>query len=202
MCSFSFCTGVENSTPARAWPRRRAAPDRPDGVPAAFAEYAETFARRYPWIRPYTPVNEMLVTAEYSALRGCWNEQLAHDRSFVSALTHVVGANRRACASPARSMRCRKERSVSRRAGVAGAPIGQAQLVESGIVNLMRFSAHSCIRAHDSEAQALEDFARGASGDWAAEARRARALLDGAGCPAIRPVWPWNRCGCRPACPA
>lgn len=64
--------------------------------PRYFAEYAEAFARRYPWIWLYTPVNEMLVTAEYSALRGYWNEQLADDRAFVTALTHVVDANVRA----------------------------------------------------------------------------------------------------------
>lgn len=64
--------------------------------PACFAEYAAAFARRYPWVWLYTPVNEMLVTAEYSALRGYWNEQLASDRAFVTALTHVVQANLRA----------------------------------------------------------------------------------------------------------
>jgi beta-glucosidase/6-phospho-beta-glucosidase/beta-galactosidase len=64
--------------------------------PAYFAEYAEAFARRYPWIWLYTPVNEMLVTAEYSALCGFWNEQLCSDRAFVTALTHVVEANIRA----------------------------------------------------------------------------------------------------------
>jgi beta-glucosidase/6-phospho-beta-glucosidase/beta-galactosidase len=64
--------------------------------PRYFAEYAEAFARRYPWICLYTPVNEMLVTAEYSALRGYWNEQLRSDRAFVTALAHVVEANIRA----------------------------------------------------------------------------------------------------------
>ena len=64
--------------------------------PAFFAEYALAFARRYPWVWLYTPVNEMLVTAEYSALRGYWNEQLADDRAFVTALTHAVEANLRA----------------------------------------------------------------------------------------------------------
>lgn len=64
--------------------------------PAYFAEYAHAFARRYPWVWLYTPVNEMLVTAEYSALRGYWNEQLADDRAFVTALTHLVDANLRA----------------------------------------------------------------------------------------------------------
>jgi beta-glucosidase/6-phospho-beta-glucosidase/beta-galactosidase len=64
--------------------------------PHYFAEYAEAFARRYPWIWLYTPVNDMLVTAEYSALRGYWNEQLCSDAAFVTALTHVVEANVRA----------------------------------------------------------------------------------------------------------
>jgi beta-glucosidase/6-phospho-beta-glucosidase/beta-galactosidase len=64
--------------------------------PRYFAEYAEAFARRYPWIWLYTPVNEMLVTAEYSALRGFWNERLASDWAFVNALGNVVEANIRA----------------------------------------------------------------------------------------------------------
>lgn len=65
-------------------------------LPHYFAEYADTFARRYPWIWLYTPINEMLVTAEYSALRGYWNEQLCSDESFVTALTHIVESNIRA----------------------------------------------------------------------------------------------------------
>jgi beta-glucosidase/6-phospho-beta-glucosidase/beta-galactosidase len=64
--------------------------------PHYFAEYADAFARRYPWIWLYTPVNEMLVTAEYSALRGIWNERLRSERAFVTALSNVVEANIRA----------------------------------------------------------------------------------------------------------
>ncbi|WP_206076842.1 family 1 glycosylhydrolase [Massilia horti] len=64
--------------------------------PRYFAEYAKAFAQRFPWVRLYTPVNEMLVTAEFSALIGFWNEQRADDRSFVTALTNVVEANIRA----------------------------------------------------------------------------------------------------------
>jgi len=64
--------------------------------PHYFAEYAGAFSRRYPRIWLYTPVNEMLVTAEYSALRGYWNEQLSSDRAFVTAITNVVEANIRA----------------------------------------------------------------------------------------------------------
>jgi len=64
--------------------------------PRYFAEYAGAFARRYPWVWLYTPVNEMMITAEYSALKGYWNEQLCSDRAFVTALLHAVEANIRA----------------------------------------------------------------------------------------------------------
>lgn len=61
--------------------------------PALFAGYARAFAQRYPWIQLYTPVNEMYVCAEFSALYGWWNEQLASDRAFVNALKNIVKAN-------------------------------------------------------------------------------------------------------------
>src|SRR5690242_10329080 len=61
--------------------------------PALFADYARAFARRYPWIQLYTPVNEMSICARFSALYGWWNEQLSDDRSFVNALKHIVKAN-------------------------------------------------------------------------------------------------------------
>ena len=64
-------------------------PDFPD----LFASYARAFAERYPWIQLYTPVNEMFVCAVFSALYGWWNEQLSDDRSFVTALKHIVKAN-------------------------------------------------------------------------------------------------------------
>jgi len=60
--------------------------------PAFFAEYARAFAVRYPWIKHFTPVNEMYVTARMSALDGCWNEQLHSERSFVTAIRHIVRA--------------------------------------------------------------------------------------------------------------
>ncbi|HEX5043122.1 MAG TPA: family 1 glycosylhydrolase [Candidatus Polarisedimenticolaceae bacterium] len=61
--------------------------------PEIFADYADAFARRYPWIQLYTPVNEMFVCATFSALFGWWNEQRTDDRSFVTALKHIVKAN-------------------------------------------------------------------------------------------------------------
>jgi len=61
--------------------------------PALFREYAAAFAARYPWIRHYTPVNEMYVCAKFSALYGWWNEQARDLRSYVTALKHLARAN-------------------------------------------------------------------------------------------------------------
>ena len=61
--------------------------------PVLFAGYAHAFALRYPWIQLYTPVNEMFVCASLSARLGWWNEQLSDERSFVTALKHLVRAN-------------------------------------------------------------------------------------------------------------
>lgn len=61
--------------------------------PQLFALYAGAFAERYPWIQLYTPVNEMFICAVFSAKYGWWNEQLKTDRSFVTALKHIVKAN-------------------------------------------------------------------------------------------------------------
>ena len=61
--------------------------------PALFARYAQAFAMRYPWVQLYTPVNEMFICALFSALYGWWNEQLAGDRAFVTALKNIVKAN-------------------------------------------------------------------------------------------------------------
>jgi beta-glucosidase len=61
--------------------------------PRLFADYAHAFACRFPWVQLFTPVNEMYITALFSARYGWWNEALATDRAFVTALKHVVLAN-------------------------------------------------------------------------------------------------------------
>jgi beta-glucosidase len=61
--------------------------------PALFAEYGGEFAKRFPWVQLYTPVNEMFVCATFSAAFGWWNEQLASEQGFVTALKHIVKAN-------------------------------------------------------------------------------------------------------------
>ena len=60
--------------------------------PRLFAEYAGAFARRFPWVRFYTPVNEIFVAARFSAALGWWNERLTSDRAFVTALKHMARA--------------------------------------------------------------------------------------------------------------
>ena len=61
-------------------------------VPEALAAYAEAFAGRYPWVRFYTPVNEMYVCARLSALEGLWNEQETSEAAFVNATCHLAKA--------------------------------------------------------------------------------------------------------------
>ena len=61
--------------------------------PELFAEYTDAFAARFPWVRLYTPVNEIYVCAKLSTLVGLWNERARDDRSFVTAITHLCKAN-------------------------------------------------------------------------------------------------------------
>lgn len=61
--------------------------------PHYFAEYAKAFAQRFPDLRLYTPINEIYVTAMFSAQYGWWNEALSDDRSFVRALHTLCKAN-------------------------------------------------------------------------------------------------------------
>jgi len=61
--------------------------------PRHFADYARAFARRFPWVRFYTPINEIFIAATFSAQFGWWNECLHDDRSFVTALRNLSQAN-------------------------------------------------------------------------------------------------------------
>jgi hypothetical protein len=62
-------------------------------LPVHFAAYCDAVTRRYPWVRFFTPVNEIYVTARVSAKDGLWNEQRKDDRSFVTAIKHCVAAS-------------------------------------------------------------------------------------------------------------
>ena len=62
-------------------------------LPVHFANYCDAVAKRYPWVRFYTPVNEIFVTARFSGQDGAWNERLKSDKAFVTALKHCVAAS-------------------------------------------------------------------------------------------------------------
>lgn len=62
------------------------------GFPQHFAEYAGAVAARFPWICHYTPINEPLTTARFSALYGHWYPHRRDDRSFVRALLNQCAA--------------------------------------------------------------------------------------------------------------
>ncbi|MEO7387297.1 MAG: hypothetical protein ABIX37_10210 [Gammaproteobacteria bacterium] len=61
--------------------------------PTAMRDYSRAFGERYPWVRYYTPINEMYVCAKLSALEGLWNEQRRDERSFMTAVRHMARAN-------------------------------------------------------------------------------------------------------------
>jgi beta-glucosidase/6-phospho-beta-glucosidase/beta-galactosidase len=61
--------------------------------PEYFAEYAGAFARRFPDLQLYTPINEIFIAAMFSAQYGWWNERLQSDKAFVTALKHLCKAN-------------------------------------------------------------------------------------------------------------
>src|SRR3954466_2065320 len=70
---------------------------------AGFADGLATFARevaeRYPWVTRYTPVNEPLTTARFSALYGAWYPHVRDDASFLRAALSQVRATRLAMAA-------------------------------------------------------------------------------------------------------
>jgi dTDP-4-dehydrorhamnose reductase len=60
--------------------------------PQLFAEYARAVAERYPWVEAYTPINEPLTTARFSALYGHWYPHARDSRQFLLALMNECRA--------------------------------------------------------------------------------------------------------------
>ncbi|QHL88767.1 dTDP-4-dehydrorhamnose reductase [Nibribacter ruber] len=58
--------------------------------PEKFATYAKSVARQFPWVTHYTPINEPLTTARFSALYGLWYPHAQDDASFVKALYNQI----------------------------------------------------------------------------------------------------------------
>jgi beta-glucosidase/6-phospho-beta-glucosidase/beta-galactosidase len=62
-------------------------------IDRALEEFAGAFAKRFPWVRFYTPVNEMYVSARMSALDGLWNEQLRDEGAYARAAWNLANAS-------------------------------------------------------------------------------------------------------------
>ncbi|HEX4892559.1 MAG TPA: hypothetical protein VFV47_04675, partial [Hyphomicrobiaceae bacterium] len=60
--------------------------------PRLLARHAERVAERYPWLEDFTPVNEPLTTARFSALYGIWYPHHKTEASFLKALFHQCWA--------------------------------------------------------------------------------------------------------------
>ena len=65
-----------------------------DGFAPGLASFAEQVARRYPWISEWTPVNEPLTTARFSALYGHWHPHKRDERLFWTTLLNQIDAVR------------------------------------------------------------------------------------------------------------
>ncbi|HZF43036.1 MAG TPA: family 1 glycosylhydrolase [Sphingomonadaceae bacterium] len=65
-----------------------------DSFAPGLAEHAAAVAARYPWVRDYTPVNEPLTTARFSALYGLWYPHTKDERLFWVALLNEIDATR------------------------------------------------------------------------------------------------------------
>jgi dTDP-4-dehydrorhamnose reductase len=71
-------------------------------LPEKLAAYARAFAERFPWVDAYTPINEPLTTARFSALYGHWYPHARDGLSFARALILQ-------CRAVARAMRAVRE---------------------------------------------------------------------------------------------
>lgn len=58
------------------------------------AAYAGAAAERYPWVDDWTPVNEPLTTARFSALYGHWHPHRRDEAAFWTALLNQIDATR------------------------------------------------------------------------------------------------------------
>ncbi len=65
-----------------------------DDFPERLAAFAGRVAQRYPWVTHFTPVNEPLTTARFSALYGIWYPHARDDRLFLRALLNQIRATR------------------------------------------------------------------------------------------------------------
>jgi dTDP-4-dehydrorhamnose reductase len=65
-----------------------------DSFAPGLAAHAKAVAERYPWVRDWTPVNEPLTTARFSALYGLWYPHTRDEGVFWLALLNEIDATR------------------------------------------------------------------------------------------------------------
>ncbi len=70
-----------------------------DGFAAGLGAFAGKVAARYPWIEDWTPVNEPLTTARFSALYGHWYPHCRDEGAFWRALINQIDGTRAAMAA-------------------------------------------------------------------------------------------------------
>ena len=70
-----------------------------DNFVELFAGFAKAAAERYPWVDDWTPVNEPLTTARFSALYGHWYPHAKDERTFWLALLNQIDGVRAAMAA-------------------------------------------------------------------------------------------------------
>lgn len=69
-----------------------------DNFAPGLAHFARMAAERYPWVEDWTPVNEPVTTARFSALYGLWYPHHREERSFWLALLNQIEGVARAMA--------------------------------------------------------------------------------------------------------
>lgn len=69
------------------------------GFATGLARFAAAAAKRYPWVRDWTPVNEPLTTARFSALYGHWYPHARDEGACWRALLHQIEATAAAMSS-------------------------------------------------------------------------------------------------------
>ncbi len=67
-----------------------------EGFAAGLGHFAGLVAERYDWVEEWTPVNEPLTTARFSALYGHWYPHERSERAFWGALLNQIDATRAA----------------------------------------------------------------------------------------------------------
>jgi dTDP-4-dehydrorhamnose reductase len=65
-----------------------------DSFAPGLAAHAAAVAERYPWVRDWTPVNENLTTARFSALYGYWYPHTKDEKLFWTVLLNEIDATR------------------------------------------------------------------------------------------------------------